>query len=657
LTDLDRSSGHMLSHAWSVGWWALLAAVFVTPLAIGNFTFLPGVLAPAFSGPLIVKVFTLGVLTAISLAAWALDVTFNRGRIRYTPVGWLVLGLLAWVAVSTAFSIHPPTAILGQPGRYEGLFAFVNYALVFHLVLQYADVPARVRSLSTALVWSSALIAGYGLMQFLGVDPTDWGQLAFESQRAFSTYGNPDVLGGFLMFSVPLSLGLALSERRVGRRLTYLIVFGVNVLCLIVTFTRGAWIGGVVGLGLVSVMAWRSSARLTRVDWAVFATTAVAVIVTVGRSLSSPSDVLNIATRLGSIFEVGSGSGLTRTQIMRAAVDAIVQRPLLGYGADTFRFVFQTFKPVEYVRAAGALSIADNAHSYPLHLAVGIGVVGVVLLFGAMTWGAARSAASAFARTEDARRLVFGSWWAAGVAYLTQMLFGLSTPGATFLLWIALGVVLSPSAREWRVPALLWTRVVAASVATLCAIVVALQILSLVADRHYQLSNTTDIDARIDHAIQAARLNPWSFRYRGEVGLARAQDYVAAADQARAAEQQGVAVTPYRLIERQKFLEAESALGEMIRFAPQVPETYVFLATVYNLAAQSLDPSLSEQAIATAQDALVVDPFGLPIRVQLAQALAATGETEQAISTLEYALRLDPNFTEAAALLETLEGR
>jgi len=42
-------------------------------------------------------------------------------------------------------------------------------------------------------------------------------------------------------------------------------------------------------------------------------------------------------------------------------------------GADTFRLVFPQFKPFAYVRDAGSSSVADNAHSYPLQLATGIG--------------------------------------------------------------------------------------------------------------------------------------------------------------------------------------------------------------------------------------------------------------------------------------------
>jgi NADH-quinone oxidoreductase subunit H len=44
------------------------------------------------------------------------------------------------------------------------------------------------------------IVAGYGLLQFAGLEFVQWGTLPFETNRAFSTYGNPDLLGGFLIF-------------------------------------------------------------------------------------------------------------------------------------------------------------------------------------------------------------------------------------------------------------------------------------------------------------------------------------------------------------------------------------------------------------------------------------------------------------------------
>ena len=90
-------------------------------------------------------------------------------------------------------------------------------------------------------------MVGYGSCSGTGLDPIQWGQLPFEARRPFSTYGNPDLLGGFLMFSLPIALALALSEDDTIWRVVYWVGFLAHGrACWIVAFVRGAWIGGAV---------------------------------------------------------------------------------------------------------------------------------------------------------------------------------------------------------------------------------------------------------------------------------------------------------------------------------------------------------------------------------------------------------------------------
>ena len=99
----------------------------------------------------IVKVSLERVLGLVALGAWAWDMLRRGGTLRRTPVDWLILAFLAWVALTTVTSIHWPTALFGKPRRYEGLLSFVNYAVIYFLVLQFADSAARVRRLAQAL--------------------------------------------------------------------------------------------------------------------------------------------------------------------------------------------------------------------------------------------------------------------------------------------------------------------------------------------------------------------------------------------------------------------------------------------------------------------------------------------------------------------------
>ncbi len=647
-----EASAESMSVARRVSWWALLAMVFLVPIAFSNLTFLGFQTPFTFDAFDIVKMSLERVLGLVALGAWAWDMLRKGGRIRRTPVDWLILAFLAWVALTTVTSIHWPTALFGKPRRYEGLLSFVNYAVIYFLVLQFADQASRIRRLAQSLFWASVIVAGYGLLQFAGLEFVEWGTLPFETNRAFSTYGNPDLLGGFLIFSVTVALGLALLEQRLALRLVYWVGFGLNGLALIVAFTRGAWIGGAVSLVLLGVIAWRQRATMRRIDWVPAGVSIAVGAAVIWRSLSNPNEVMNFGKRLASIFQFSGGSGQTRTEIWQAAVAAIRERPVLGYGADTFRLVFPTFKPVEYVRDAGGSSVADNVHDYPLQLAAGIGIPGMLMLYGIFVWAGVRSFSTVFRRSSDPTRLILGAFWAAAVGYLVQLLFGISVTGNTFLLWIALAVVLVPTARCVEVRALRWGTAAGVIVLAVAALGIGYQGVFILADNAYLRAQTSpSLADRTAAAVRAVKLNSLNPQYQSTVGLAYLDEVRAGLQAGAQAQQNGEDTAPYAEAVKQNFANAEAALKDAIAFAPDEYDNYVSLADLYNVGGAALTEDLYQSAIAVAQQGLEVAPFGTAIRVQLARSLLATGETAEAIRTLEYVVRIDPTGSQAALML------
>ena len=400
-TPVPLVAADTMSWAQRISWYSLLAMVFLVPLVMSNWTWLGFKLPISYDQFDITKVFFQRVLSCVALGFWGWDLLVRGGKVRRTPVDWLILAFLAWVTISTVFSISPATAFFGKYRRFEGLLSFINYAVIYFLVLQFADRPSRIRTLAETLFWSSFMVAGYGFLQSVGRDPIDWHTLPFEKFRPFATYGNPDLLGGFLMFSLPIALALALAEENIWVRLIYWLGFGVNAYVWIVSFTRGAWIGGGVGIILMGVVAWRHWSKedpiVKPIDAVPVGLTTLVGVVAIVRSLSNPNVVMNFGARFASIFQTGEGSGLTRTEIWQAALNAIKASPMraiLGYGADTFRLVFPHYKPIEYTRDAGYLSVADNVHDYPLQLATGIGVVGVALMYSIFAWAASPTTAT-----------------------------------------------------------------------------------------------------------------------------------------------------------------------------------------------------------------------------------------------------------------------
>lgn len=156
----------------------------------------------------IVKVVIVRALTLVMIALWLWRfLLVKEGSLRRSPIDWLILAFLAWVFVSSLVSIHPPTAFFGKYRRYEGFISILDYAVLFFLTTQVVTNITRVKSLVRTALVAAGIISLYGVLQALGWDFLSWGaHLPFDTLRAFSSFGNPDLLAGYVSLMLPIGL-------------------------------------------------------------------------------------------------------------------------------------------------------------------------------------------------------------------------------------------------------------------------------------------------------------------------------------------------------------------------------------------------------------------------------------------------------------------
>jgi len=188
-----------------------------------------------------------------------------------------------------------------------------------------------------------------------------------------------------------------------------------------------------------------------------------------------------------------------------------------------------------------------------------------------------------------------------------------------------------------------------------CGLGIAYQFVYMAADHAYLLSRVAlQGPARTESAIKAMRLNPYNDMYRAEIGLAYTDEIIDNLNAASQAQQQGQDPMPYQQAAAEKIALAEAAFLSTIKFVPWEYDNYVFLANLYNLAGQTVDPSYYEKAVEIARRGVEVERYGPAIRTQLARALISTGKTDEAVKELEYAVKMDPVYAEGGLLLAQL---
>jgi O-antigen ligase len=638
-----------------VVWVCLHLLVFLVPVAMSNFNWINHLVSGSQTLPLtydqfdIVKVFVMRACALVGLGAWSFQFFFRGGKLRRTKLDWLILGFLGWVLLTSFTSISPATAIFGKYRRFEGLISFITYAAVYFLIIQLVDRTSRIRSIARTLMFSSFIVAGYGVLQYLGLDPINWGtNLPFEANRAFSTFGNPDLLGGFLIFPLAIGMALALSEKKTGWRIFYWSTFLITAVSWIVAFVRGAWIGGAIAIVIVVVAAILARTKLHPVDWSFAGISGLAGVALVIRSLTSSSAVMNVWARLQSILQFGEGSALTRFEIWQAAISAIKARPLFGFGADTFRLVFPLYKPLAYVKDAGYLSVADNVHDYPLQLMAGIGIIGFLLLYGLFGWALWLGAPDAFSRGKGTERLIIAGFWAAAVGYIAHLFTGLSVTGSTVFLWIALAIVVSSTAREEHHDAPARGAIVGTAIIAVLAVASVYNVVYIAADNYFlqgQFPATGQDPVALTKT--AIALSPYNDTYRSMLGKVYEGEMSAAMTQASTDQAAGKDTSTDLQVAKAAFVEAQDTYKSTIALVPTEYDNYLFISALYNEAGNYFsDPAYYAQAISWADKGIADEPFGPAVRLQKAVAQASTGDITGALVTIQAAAPMDPNYSD-----------
>ncbi|MBD0267551.1 MAG: putative bicarbonate transporter, IctB family [Cyanobacteria bacterium Co-bin8] len=371
LTPFDLSSWRQVSlvhqllaplRQWRQGSWLLPWGDWI---GLGLLMALFG-LAPYVSTALI------GILMMAAGALWVLLTLTDEAGEGLTPIHLMVI--LFWGVMALATAISPVKA-----AALQGLVKLTLNLLVFLLMARVLRRSQARNWLVLALLLTSLPVAGYGLRQyFFGaaalatwVDPLSASATA---TRVYSYLGNPNLLGGYLIPAVGLSAMAVFAWPRWLPKLLALLLVGVNTICLVLTLSRGAWIGFLVGgFILLALVVHFWSIRFTPFwrRWAMPMLLGSAAAVTVLGVLA----VDPLRARVLSMFAGRQDSSNNfRINVWAAVIEMIKDRPILGIGPgnDAFNAVYPLYQRPRYT--------ALSAYSIFLETAVEAGLVGLAVL-------------------------------------------------------------------------------------------------------------------------------------------------------------------------------------------------------------------------------------------------------------------------------------
>ena len=332
-----------------LAWYGLLVIVVVSPTQYGLEVVPKTHLCLA--DPLIWGVFALWL--AGTLAAP------GPRRVRFPP-------LMVWLfvlagAVSALHAVHPLKSV-------KDIFQYLEYFGAAYLLAVNVPDEGRVGRLLDLFLVVASIVVLVAVAQYAVTGIGDF--------KVGATFGNRNVLGGYLAMIVPLMAGVALFEPNRWRRAW---LWSVVTLALLVTLSGGALIAMAVALAVVTMARGR-------VAFVTFAAVFLVILLMVLPRLPRQNDaVLNDSIRL---FNDKNEVSLRYTE-WQAATVMIAENPWCGVGLGNFQDNIGGYFGV-LPRPTGVVE-HDSENLY-LVLASTVGLPGLACFLGILLTGGLRSA-------------------------------------------------------------------------------------------------------------------------------------------------------------------------------------------------------------------------------------------------------------------------
>jgi len=322
----------------------LLKPQWGTFLAIALFPFLPTMVVA-------------GLVAVTMVCMFVRYLALDKKKVGLDSFDLVMIGMCATFVYGVLFS-HTPKSSLPV-----GLM-YVLMAGSFFVFRRSFDREQIFYNLLDIMIVVASFVALYGLyQQFFGVADTTWQDTQmFEDikTRVYSTFGNPNVLGEYLLITIPLTLARFYYTEKNNNRLMLVIALAVQVGCMVYTFSRGCWIGLVLEIGLFLMFRGKKLLGL-------------AVLAMLALPFVMPQSIVD---RILSIGNTGDSSTSYRVFIWEGTMRMLKDYGLsgVGLGTDAFNSVYPYY--------ALSAVVAPHPHNLFLEILCESGILGLTMFFG-----------------------------------------------------------------------------------------------------------------------------------------------------------------------------------------------------------------------------------------------------------------------------------
>ena len=298
------------------------------------------------------------ICTALSLI---LKIAITKDfKLKYfkTNVWILIFVLVVGISAMTSISLEESRNIALLMG------AFI---LSYFVVINTIENKKQFKFILYLFIIATVLTAVYGLYQYKYGDLYSQAWLdtdMFEDikMRVYSTFENPNVYGEYLILAIPIIISLMWEEKGIAKKLMLLAALGITMLAMVLTFSRGCWLGAMFAIALLAVMIDRRFIIL-------------GILALMAMPFVLPETIIN---RFMSIGNMGDSSTSYRVYILLGTLAMLKDYWFsgIGMGITSFNTVYPIYS---YNNVT-----TPHSHNLFLQIVVEYGIVGLIIFAGVM---------------------------------------------------------------------------------------------------------------------------------------------------------------------------------------------------------------------------------------------------------------------------------
>jgi len=292
-------------------------------------------------------------LTLVSfIFKWILGKT---GKYKATPIDALVIMFFTILIYSTGTSyfIKDSVSVLAIHSLFIALY---------FVITRTVNTKHKLYILVLLLIISAALVSLYGVYQYYTgtVSAEAWiDKEMFEDikTRVGSTFNNPNILGEYLIMAIPLALAMLWYKKKPFYKFIFIGMLAIMGICMILTFSRGAW------LGLILAVAGFFVIRDKR----------LLALVLIGLMIMPfvlPESIISRFTSIGNLQDTSSSYRMSILMgSLRMAKDYWISG--VGLGSEAFKAI--------YPKYSLAAAYAHHSHNIYIQVLLEMGIAGALV--------------------------------------------------------------------------------------------------------------------------------------------------------------------------------------------------------------------------------------------------------------------------------------